>query len=129
MAGNFSGPKVGKAALNIWPLLGASDSASPRPDPDRLRTSVQKLAELISPVLAECLLSGAIGQPVQPLLDPALVQLDRLNKRFTYAQHCRWAQAIIATRIDVVFMKGFANAHLLYNCRPFYPVPRGNSHP
>ncbi len=102
------------APLNIWPLLAQPEIVEPPQDPDRLRTAAANLAELVSPVLTDYLLTRAAVTVSQPLLDPAAVQRDRLIKRFTLAQHRRWAQAIVAADIDVVFIKGFANAHTLY---------------
>ena len=97
--------------MNIWPLLAQPEIVEPPQDPDRLRTAAANLAELVSPVLTDYLLTRAAATVSQPLLDPAAVQRDRLIKRFTLAQHRRWAQAIVAADIDVVFIKGFANAH------------------
>lgn len=100
--------------MNIWPLLARPDMATPRTDPAHLRVSAEKLADLVSPVLADYLLSRATMPELRPLFDPDRVQRDRLIKRFTLAQHSRWARAIVAADIDVVFIKGFANAHTLY---------------
>ena len=95
-------------------MLAQSDIGEGPQDPDRLRAAAVNLAELVSPVLTDYLLSRAAINASQPLLDPAAIQHDRLIKRFTLAQHRRWAQAIVSAGIDVVFIKGFANAHTLY---------------
>jgi hypothetical protein len=100
--------------LNIWPLLGLPESGASLPNADLFRAAAANLAELVSPVLTDYLLAPAAGIASQPLLDPAAVERDRLIKRFTLAQHRRWAGAIVAADFDVVFIKGFANAHTLY---------------
>lgn len=65
-------------------------------------------------MLADFLLRGVGAGLDEPLLDPASLERDRLLKRFTLAHHRRWAKVVAAAGIDVVFLKGFANAHTLY---------------
>ena len=91
-----------------------SPVAARHQDSDRLRAAAGKLAQLISPVLTDYLLNGVPVTGSPELLDPAALQRDRLIKRFTLAQHLRWAKAIVTAGFDVVFIKGFANAHTVY---------------
>jgi len=104
----------GGGHLNIWPLLARTDLGNLAGPPHRLWDAAASLAELVSPALTDYLLTGAAAWAAEPLLDPEAVERDRLVKRFTLAQHRHWAEAIVRAGIDVVFIKGFANAHTLY---------------
>ena len=102
------------APLNLWPIIAQSDPPTVPVNPEGLRTAAAKLSTLVSPVLTDFLLSPVEGRADQKLVDPEAVKQDHLMKRFTLAQHGRWARAIVTANIDVVFIKGFANAHTLY---------------
>jgi len=99
---------------DIWPLLARPGGAPLPRDTDALRDAAARFAGLISPALAEHLLAPVSARLGAALLDPDAVARDRLLKTFTLAQHRSWARCLVDTGIDVVFLKGFANAHTLY---------------
>jgi hypothetical protein len=107
-------PRDLPAPLNIWPLLARTETDGPSTDLTHLQAASAEFARLVSPVLTDYLLTGVGACVSQPLVDPDAVQRDRLIKRFTYPQHRRAASAIVDAGFDVVFIKGFANAHTLY---------------
>lgn len=100
--------------VNIWPLVARPHGAALPPDPGALRAAAGQLAELVSPVLADHLLTPVAERCGRPLLDKDLVKHSGLATSFSLAQQRRWARALVEAGIDTVFLKGFANAHTLY---------------
>ena len=100
--------------LDFWPLLTQSDVVARPQDTDGLRVAGEKLSQLIAPVLTDYLLNGVTASGALELFDTASLQRNRLIKRFTLAEHRRWARAIVTAGFDVVYIKGFANAHTVY---------------
>lgn len=100
--------------VNIWPLVARPHDAALPSDPNALCAAAGQFAELVSPVLANHLLAPVADRNGEPLLDKTMVKHSGLATAFSLAQQRRWAQALVETGIETVFLKGFANAHTLY---------------
>ena len=101
-------------SVNIWPLVAQPHSADLPADFDDLREMAEQFADLVSPILADHLLAPLADRCGGPLLDGTLVKRSGLATSFSLAQQRRWAQALVEAGIEMVFIKGFANAHTLY---------------
>ena len=73
-----------------------------------------RLSDLISPALAGFLLAGAARTLGEPLVDPTFANASRLANRLTRHVQEKWANEINAAGIEIVCLKGFANAYSLY---------------
>jgi len=103
--------------LNLWPLITQAEDASISDEIDDVLDAADELANLISPTLAAYLLAGLQEQLDKPVLDPKRVAGNRLLAKFSLSQQRQWAKVLSDSKIDVVFLKGFANGH------GFYPDP------
>ncbi len=102
------------ARADIWPLITRPDSAAPPDDPAPLRAAARRLAELLSPALAEYALRPAVARLGLSLLDGDAVAESRLHNRYVRATQIKWARVIAEAGIETVYLKGFATAHTLY---------------
>lgn len=100
--------------INIWPFIARPDTAKLPMDADALRGAAALLADLVSPVLAAYLLAPVARRLGTGLLDETAVNHSKLVTSFSLSQQCHWARALVDTGLDVMFLKGFANAHTIY---------------
>ena len=100
--------------VNVWPAILRPDSFDPPADPLPLEAAVTRLAELAPAALAAHLLEPAARRLDRALIDPAQTEQSRLFNRFTRAAQTACLEAITQAGIDLVVLKGFANAHTLY---------------
>jgi len=104
-------------AADLWPLVFDPDAAPLGSDAAALRPAAERLSALVSPALAKFLLA-----PYERHTGATLVAEDRANQsrllnRLAAAHQARWVAEIAAADIEIVCLKGYANARL------FYPDP------
>ncbi|MCE2509407.1 MAG: nucleotidyltransferase family protein [Alphaproteobacteria bacterium] len=76
---------------------------------------VQRFVDLLSPAFAQEVLRPAATRLKRELVDPAAAEKNLLYNRFLRHAQLRWVKAIGEAGFDVVYLKGFANAHSLYD--------------
>jgi len=76
---------------------------------------LQRFVDLLSPALARELLRPASAQLQRELIDPAAAEKNLLYNRFLRHAQLRWVRALAEAGFDVVYLKGFANAHSFYD--------------
>jgi len=104
----------GRKTGGFWSLVTLPEdasSAAAAATPEMLRL----FADLLSPALARELLRPAVAKLGRELVDPATADKSLLYNRFLRHVQLRWVRAIGEAGFDVVYMKGFANAHLFYD--------------
>lgn len=74
-----------------------------------------RFADLLSPALARELLRPASAKLGRELIPATLANKSLLYNRFLRNVQLRWVRAIGAAGFDVVYLKGFASAHTLYD--------------
>lgn len=74
-----------------------------------------RLADVVSPALAQHLLAPLERRVGQPLVDPARAMKGLLLHRFTRRAQIDCARRLHEAGIPVVYMKGFASAHTIYD--------------
>jgi hypothetical protein len=105
------------SGAGVWSLITRPGDTATRADDDMLEKMAARFAFLVSPVLADFLLSDAARQIGRALVDADALARDRLAARFRLVQQRRWAEFLVRSPVETVFLKGFANAH------SFYPDP------
>lgn len=108
-AGARDGRAHGETAPGIWPLVACPYADGVAGDPD-VAVWAPRFAELVSPALAAELL----GPQAWPFLSDDAVRHSRLRGRFRRARHRQCLRWIASAGFEVVVLKGFANAELLY---------------
>jgi hypothetical protein len=103
----------GAAGEALWRALFCPDTLPP-PAPPGFELAAQRFATLTSPALAEFLLSPAAERLRLVLFDRNAVRHSRLEARFARAAQIACVDAFAANGIEVVYLKGFANAYTLY---------------
>jgi hypothetical protein len=101
--------------VNIWPLIAEPQTALLPSDREGLQLAAMQLAEFISPVLADHLLSPVANRLGEPLLDQEDIRQSRLATSFNLAQQRHWAGVLVEEGPEILFLKGFATAHSLYS--------------
>ena len=104
------------ARHDCWAALARPDAPDGlgRLGADALAEFAARLAELISPALAQHFLAKAESDTGRALIDPEAVRRSRLANRFRRHAQIRCARRIAAAGIEAVYIKGFAHAHTLY---------------
>lgn len=102
------------AAFDLWRAIAAPVRCPPPSDMAVVRAAAGRLAELVSPALAGLLLEPFERHLGGPLVDPGRVTKSLLLKRFTRHAQTECARRLHRAGIPVVYMKGFASAHVLY---------------
>lgn len=103
------------AASDLWPAI-AMPAQGPLPsDMAAARAAAGRLADLVSPALAGHLLAPVERRLGATLVDPERVTKSLLLKRFTRHAQTACARRLHEAGIPVVYMKGFASAHMLYD--------------
>lgn len=97
----------------LWQAVFRPETVD-RPADPRLPVAAARLADLTSPALAAFLLAPANERLGVTLIDPAAVRASLLEARFTRAAQLKCAIRLADAGIDVIYFKGFANAHTLY---------------
>ncbi len=98
----------------LWALV-ADPAQAPLPaDRDALEPAVRRLVQIIAPAHAALLLAPVEGRLGAALFDTDELARARLYSRFRYRVQRRWAGVLADAGIDTVYLKGFANAHVLY---------------
>lgn len=100
--------------FDLWPAIADPERCPLPVDMEAPRAAANRLADLISPALAQHLLAPLARRAGQPLVDPARAAKGLLLNRFTRQVQIDCARRLHDAGIPVVYMKGFANAHLLY---------------
>ncbi len=90
------------------------ESAALPPYTTTFAIEAARLAEFISPALTAYLLQPATGRYGRRLVAADPARESRLANRNARIRLMRWAEVVIASGIDVVFLNEFANAHTLY---------------
>jgi len=101
----------------LWRCILDPEATPPPADTAALSRAADLFAQCVSPVLAEFLLDPWCRRTGIGLIAPEALAQSRLVARFNLAQQQRCAADLVGAGFDLVFMKGFANAHL------FYPDP------
>lgn len=101
-------------SVNLWPLIARPQTAALPADREVLSVAAAQLAEFVSPVLAHHLLGPIEERLGDRLFEAEAVKHSRLTTSFSLAQQTRWAKVLIESGLEIVFLKGFANAHTLY---------------
>lgn len=99
----------------IWALITDPEGCAPPADPAALDDAAGRLADFVSPAFAALVLAPAAARLGRPLIDREAAAKSLLLNRFTRHVHIRWAREIAAAGIECVYIKGFANAHTLYD--------------
>ncbi len=99
----------------VWALITDPAGFTPPADPAALDAAAGRLADIVSPAFAAHLLAPAAARLGRPLIDGEMVAKSLLFNRFTRHVHIRWAREIAEAGLDCVYIKGFANAHTLYD--------------
>ncbi|MGB1548637.1 MAG: nucleotidyltransferase family protein [Alphaproteobacteria bacterium] len=98
----------------FWSLVTLAEGerlpASP-PSPEM----VQRFVDLLSPAFACEVLRPAAARLQRELVDPDAVEKNLLYNRFLRHNQLHWVQTIAEGGFDVVYLKGFASAHSLYD--------------
>lgn len=103
-----------KVAHDLWPAVTAAALCPPPPDMAAARSAAERLADLVSPALAHHLLAPLECRLGGPLVDPRRVKKSLLLNRFTRRAQVDCARRLHEADIPIVYMKGFASAHFLY---------------
>ncbi|HJQ60368.1 MAG TPA: nucleotidyltransferase family protein [Vineibacter sp.] len=118
-AGNAPDPTgLNSAAQLLWrALLGAAIDDRPVPPPTAtdLRILADRLTRRCSAGWAASLLAPLAPVVDAPLVDPAAAMSARLLSKLTQAAQEAALRRMIAAGLHPVALKGFANAHLLYD--------------
>ncbi|MHA1112879.1 MAG: nucleotidyltransferase family protein [Alphaproteobacteria bacterium] len=106
-------------AIPFWHLITRPRrvALAPAPAPEHLaewRDAAGRLADLVSPALAAHLLVEAEARLGVALVPPERARQSRLANRLTRHGQLGVARRLAKAGIDAVYIKGFANAHLLY---------------
>jgi len=100
--------------FDLWPAIADPEGCPLPADMEPLCAAANLLADLVSPALAQHLLAPLARRAGRPLVDPARAAKGLLLNRFTRRVQIDCARRLHDAGIPVVYMKGFANAHLLY---------------
>jgi len=101
-------------AAKFWTLVTCPEAAElhvSAATPARLR----RFADLLSPALARELLRPAAAKLKREWIDPELADKGLLYNRFLRHSQLHWVRKIGEAGFDVVYIKGFASAHSLYD--------------
>lgn len=101
-------------AFDLWRAVTTPAQCPLPSDMAAARAAAGRLAELVSPALAGHLLEPFERRLGGPLVEPGLVTKSLLLKRFTRRAQTECARRLHEAGIPVVYMKGFASAHVLY---------------
>lgn len=102
------------AAFDLWPAIAAPECCPPPLDMAAARVAAGRLADLVSPALAQHLLAPFERRLDGPLVDPGRATKGVLLNRFTRRVQVDCARRLREAGIPVVYIKGFASAHTLY---------------
>jgi hypothetical protein len=102
--------RVGAAG---WTALLGSAAALPTDEREELAAWAERMADLLSPGLADHLLAAAQSR-MGPLLDPERVAKGQLYSRFLLQRQREAVRMLRDAGVRFVCLKGFALAHLLY---------------
>ena len=98
----------------IWALVTRPETGELPRYTGALAAGAARLTELASPALAGYLLQPGATRMGKRLITSEFVKQSRLRNRFNRSHQVHWARVIAEAGIEVVYIKGFANAHLLY---------------
>ena len=101
-------------AKGFWSLVTLEGSQEPIASA-ATPVMLQRFADLLSPALARELLHPASVRLQRELIDPDAAEKNLLYNRFLRHAQLRWVRAMGEAGFDVVYLKGFANAHSLYD--------------
>jgi hypothetical protein len=99
----------------VWALVVDPEGFVPAADPEAMDAAAGRLADFASPAFASHVLAPAAARLGRGLIDPETAPKSLLLNRFTRHVHIRWAREIAAAGIECIYIKGFANAHTLYD--------------
>lgn len=99
---------------DLWPAIANPEHCPLPSDVGAARVAAGRLADVLSPALAQHLLGPLERRLGQPLVDPARATKGFLLHRFTRRAQVDCARRLHEAGFPVVYMKGFANAHTLY---------------
>lgn len=102
------------AVFDLWPAVAAPETCPLPSGAEAARFAANRLAELISPAFAHHLLAAFERRLGERLIDPVRVEKSLLLNRFTRRAQIDCARRLHDAGIPVVYIKGFANAHTLY---------------
>ena len=102
------------APFDVWPAIADPERCWLPPNTDAARVAAGRLADVVSPALAHHLLGPFERRLGQPLVDPGRAAKGLLLHRFARHAQVNCARRLQEARIPVVYMKGFASAHTLY---------------
>ena len=98
----------------LWAMIADPASCAVE-DCARAAPAATRLADLVSPALASHVLAAAASRCAAPLIDPAHVEKSRLYNRFQRRAQLGGARLLADAGVPFVIIKGFANAHVLYD--------------
>lgn len=102
------------AGFDLWPAIATPDLCLLPPDMAVAQATAERLADLVSPALAQHLLAPFERRLDRPLVDPGRATKGVLLNRFTRRAQVDCARRLHEAGISVVYIKGFASAHTLY---------------
>lgn len=102
------------SAFNLWHAIAAPERCALPSDASSARTAASRLADLLSPALAHHLLASFERRLGQALVDPVRATKSLLLNRFARHAQVDCARRLHEGGIPIVYMKGFASAHTLY---------------
>lgn len=101
-------------AFDLWPAIAASERCPLPSNMAAARAAADRLADLVSPALAQHLLAPFERRLGGPLVEPGRATKGLLLNRFTRRAQADCARRLHEAGIPVVYIKGFASAHTLY---------------
>ena len=100
--------------FDIWPAIADPERCPLPRDMAEARASADRLADLVSPALAQHLLAPVERRMGNPLVDPVRTIKGLLLNRFNRRAQVDCARRLNEAGIPIVYIKGFASAHTLY---------------
>jgi hypothetical protein len=101
-------------AFDLWSAIAAPERCPPPSDTAAARAAADRLADLVSPALAQHLLAPFECRLGGPLVDPGRATKGLLLNRFTRRAQVDCARRLHEAGVPVAYIKGFASAHTLY---------------